>query len=333
MKETFILDERCIPSEDVRKFINGIGWKFTDYEIASLVFNNPMYNERKNLKTLSDMIDMFTDEDLLEEIDLKVAYENETIKRFKEADDNTIFILWLFAYDDQVGPDKTSDPDSILFWSYDEAYKAGRRAHPKYGFHIMKYHVYGTSKYLTFDKDGDNIGSPEIACASYDSTGEMEWCDIYEYDLREEIQKSIGIDSEEPTLFEILYVAVPNPFKVGDILYDMSYNALGIARAKLDWEKYKDIPLDDRIETLCEEGDSSDAQIPIEVLNRRGRFYHNHSMIVSLRYATDSDYVNEEQKEAFKMAQYLVHGDRLYFQEFQMYLDAYAASDKPDDVE
>lgn len=299
MKSDFVINEIIIPSPDVRKFINNINWKFTDREIAAMIYNNEMYSPAEAVDNLRDYRDYFTDEKTITEIDDEILYDNFIRDISKESESDCVFVLWLFEYDDQYGPTKICNPENLIFSNHDAAYQVGKKVHPKHGFEIMKYRIFHTIKDFEFDETNSYLKTDNmISSLLYDSDGNLKYYS-YNLDITERFPNSIYscIDEDLCNRFENQYVLIPNPFKVGDIVYDITLNKVGVIRSDFNWEEFKDIPINERCERLYEYGDFGDAQYSIDILDKDiGMFGHHHSLITCLRYANDDDYESKEEK-------------------------------------
>ena len=300
MKSDFVINEIIIPSPDVRKFITDINWKFTDIEIAAMIYNNRIYTPAKAVDNLRDYRDYFTDEKTIIEIDNKLLYDNFIRDISKESEPDSVFVLWLFEYDDQYGPNKIYNPDDLIFSDHDVAYQVAKNVHPEHGFEIMKLCLFHTIE----DFKTNNL----ISSVSYDKDGNLRWCSYY-LDITERFPNSIyaNINKAMCNRFEDQYVLIPNPFKVGDIVYDMILNEVGVIGSDFNWEEFKDIPMNERCDRLYDYGDFDDAQYSIDILDKdTGMFGHHHSLITCLRYAEDSDYINNYHKQVIKEASNLI---------------------------
>ena len=331
MKENFVLDERCIPSEDVRKFINEIGWKFTDKEIASLVYNNSMNRVIKNMEILENMLDEFTDKSVISEIKEKIKFEKERISFIKASGRNIIFKLIPGMYEDELGDDNPYATSPILFSTFDAAFNHALKMKPKFGFDIIKSPVFEN----TDDAILHGMCDEEYDAESY--LGEIDFDENYEISYyHESTLDQPGIKLYFPTdvlsdddPFYDLSVAIPCNFHKGDILYDMIRDEIGILRADDFWYFYMDDgKLIDRFKPIKDVGGFASDNYPIEIVDDDGLFTHHHSQTQFLRRVKESDYINQEQKEVYESANRMVSGENCYIQEFQMFLNSYIASDK-----
>ena len=312
MKSDLVINEIIIPSPDVRKFINNIGWKFTDREIAALIYNNEIYTPAKAVDNLRDYRNYFTDGKTIIEINDEILYDNFIRDISKESESDCVFVLWLFEYDDQYGPTKIYNPENLIFSNHDAAYQVGKKVHPKHGFEIMKYRLFHTIKDFEFDETNSYLKTDDvtyvISSLLYDSDGNLKYYS-YNLDITERFPNSIysSIDEDLCNRFENQYVLIPNPFKVGDIVYDMILNEVGVIRSDFNWEEFKDIPIDERCERLFEYGDFGDAQYAIDILDKdTGTIGHHHSLITCLRYAKNDDYINDSHIQVMKKVSNLI---------------------------
>ena len=75
-----------------------------------------------------------------------------------------------------------------------------------------------------------------------------------------------------------------------------------------------------------------DGRIVTESMDINGLFSHCHSLPFVLRKPNNKDFINEEEKEAYDAAHYLLNGE-MTIQLFQMNINAYVASNKPKEFE
>lgn len=333
MKNTFVIDERAIPSPDVLKFIKDIGWKFTDREIASLIYNNPIYSKCTKLVHIESALNEFTDESVISEIKERISYEKEVLDIIKGIYDDPnmishIYKLIPYEYEDELGYKNPNKPDPILFTNYDAAITHALRMNPKFGYDIIKSRIFTSSDAAIEYSGRDDVYNVycDFAEIKFDSDHNMYYYELYGYDRMLE-SKYPGIMNENFDRFEDFFVLIPYPFKCGDVLYDMERDDLGVLNWTPKWMEYKDIPVEKRPHDM-EYNSFDDGRIVIESMDTDGLFSHWHVLPVALRRPDEKDFINEEEKEAYKSAHYLLNG-RISIQLFQMNVNAYASSDKP----
>ena len=120
-------------SQAMKKCIVETNWLFSDFDIASLIYNFPFRKTHsETTKLIETVASLTTDENLKKQIQQRIAYDKRTIEEIKRTDANCVFLL---KYDD----------DSLdgVFGDFETAFE---RFDVKYGgFSIEKYQV--LSKY------------------------------------------------------------------------------------------------------------------------------------------------------------------------------------------
>lgn len=331
MKNTFVIDERAILSPDVRKFITNIDWKFTDREIAIMIYNNPINSDIRNLNVLKNMIEEFDDESVITEINERVSLTNDYIEFIKASDDNCIFKLIPYLYEDELGFNNPNRHYPIIFSNFGDADKYAKLMKPKYGYDIIKskicLSVDDAYKYRRYEDDYDV--ECDIGVMEFDSNHELTYCYINdEYNIFKDKYHNIFYGNSD-NLFEEIEVLVPHPFKVGDILFNISSDDICILRVNDSLYLYRDDKeFLKRYDKVRDAGGFVGDIMPIETMGETGAFCHQHSMIQNLRYVKDDDYINNEEKEVYIRARLLTTGDRCYIQEFQMAIEDFISSNK-----
>lgn len=337
MKKTFVLDERCIPSEDVRNFINEIGWEFTDREIASLIYNNPIYSKYTRIMHIEMMVDEFTDETVISEIKDRLSYEKDVLNNIKGIYDDPnmgcyIYKLFAYEFEDQLGYKNPNRPEPILFMNYNATITHALKMNPKFGYDIIKSRIF-TSSESAIEYSGREDGYDvycDFAELKFDSDHNMYYYELSGYNRMLE-SRYPNIINEKSDRFEDFFVLVPYPFKCGDVLYDMERDDLCVLNWTPKWMEYKDIPAEKRPKKMkCNSFD--DGRIVTESMDINGLFSHCHSLPFVLRKPNNKDFINEEEKEAYDAAHYLLNGE-MTIQLFQMNINAYVASNKPKEFE
>lgn len=300
MKNTFIIDERVIPSHDVREFITDIGWKFTDREIASMIYNNPINSYTHNLNVLKNMIEEFDDESIISEINERISFVDDCIECIKSNTDNCIFKLVPYMYEDELGFNNPYRHYPILFSKFDDAYEYAKLMKPKYGYDIIKSRVCSSindaKNHRKHDDDYD-IQS-DIAKIEFDLDH-----DISDYYIEKKIKYDIFKNKYHDILnannhrFEYFYVLIPHPFKTGDIVFDISTDLIGVLYTLYDWNVFKDIPVDER-PSKTRNYNFDAARLIMESLDN-GEFAHSHPLITAIRYVNDDDYESKDEKDIY----------------------------------
>ena len=264
-----------IPSKDVRGLIKKEGHTFSDFEIATLIFNGiQTYDEKRAcLKTLADStIDM----ELKAMIDRRLAIEDEDIAFFLEEKEGFVYLL----------NSKEFEPEDCYCGCFVNA-KLALEYGGKLGFDfsIEKHMVIGnnqtefpkhrafTNPYLQSTKDLSECvqeweaANGIVAKFSYNKEGNLLYFHTeLERDLKEELEMLFS-----PVRFENAYMEIPNPFEKGDVVCVVGTDRWGIVRtSQAEWEEYKM-----RINQMTGK-DFIDASITVDFLYEDGEFLHDH---------------------------------------------------------
>lgn len=221
-------------SQAMKKCIVETNWRFSDFDIASLIYNFPFrMTHSETTKLIETIASLTTDENLKKQIQQRIVYDKRVIEEIKRTDANCVFLL---KYD-----------DDSLDGIYGEFETAFERFDVKYGgFSIEKYQV--LSKYTkplvnkhhtesrnmnaehqtNFDVTDD---VPEkLGGIKFTSNREIlyAWGGITEDELTREVA---NLDS---TRFENAFIELPTPFKYGDKVRSISHNWTAIYSVKED---------------------------------------------------------------------------------------------------
>ncbi len=90
-----------IPSKHVRDYMDEIGYKLSDYEKATLIWNAVGYTHQQIMDSLTEIAKYTDDEETRMQIVQRVQYEEEMLKRFKTNQDNQYVYV---VNDDDVIP-------------------------------------------------------------------------------------------------------------------------------------------------------------------------------------------------------------------------------------
>lgn len=264
-------------SGDVRQYMERKNLKFTDFEMAAIVYHSGLTVPEKQ-ERLEKIAEAAEDETVREQISERLAMEREEMKAFCENAEGYVYVLEIREY-----------PDESYIYGYfataDLAYIQGRKQ--GFAFEIEKYRIIGSDAAETgrargywnpyvFEREDmaelveefEDEGIP-VAVFRYNEEGVLEW-----FSSRE----TGGSDEEEmerlfsPLRFENAFLSTPNPFERGDIVRLLPDGGRGIVEtSQEEWREF--------LEKVNGEGrmgvDFSDAGITVEFV-REGRISHGH---------------------------------------------------------
>ena len=264
-----------IPSKDVRELMETDGHTFTDFEVATLIFNGMQtYDEKR--ASLGELAETTTDMNLKAMIDRRLAYEDEEIAFFEEEKEGFVYLLNSCEF----------EPEDCYCGCFANA-KLALEYGCKLGFDfsIEKHVVIGskhndypkkrvyTNPYLQELKDWTSYvkeyesHDTVVAKFHYNKEGKLLYfaADI-ERDLAEELEMLFS-----PARFENAYMEIPNPFERGDIVSVVGTDRQGIIlTSQAEWEDYKV-----RMHQMTGK-DFIDASITVDFLYEDGEFSHEH---------------------------------------------------------
>lgn len=267
-----------ITSRDVQKYMAENGKEFTDFEKAALIYNFGLTVNEKHarLETLAESSD---DETLKGQISERLRVDREDMDAFYNNTEG--FIYKADVYDPEYDP----EPDTIGYFktaelAYEYAKKKGFR------FEIEKHCMIGgdtrplksksyVNPYMFPDKSEEELLIEELECGEYggfmfNKNGELTY--FWSGEIERGFKESTGL-SYDGSRFENAFIAVPNPFELGDIVRCIGGDESGIVNTSRKEN-------DERIKkTLSGEWgavDFFDSGITVDFLNKNGYFGHNH---------------------------------------------------------
>ena len=298
-----------IPSKDLQQYLIQIGWRFSDFDKAALIYNYPeswdiIWEKLKKLQADTE------DKDLARQIEERLEYDKKTLQQIKTAPGNNLFLLEV--YDDEA--DEDEEPYKVYFASFDAAKTYAETLGREYS--ITQISVYDKTDVSSLPTDPFDINS-EMGYISYDRSGEI-------------LRFSCGkMDDLDPVVmscnhrFEEAYVTIPHPFTKGDIVRNIQTDEMGVIPNLDGWESYDSI-----VKNSLGGGDFSDMQICVEYLYPNGEFGHKHTRTTFLEYADvqkmdiNTISLDDFPRLVLKEASFLIRGHGS-IQMLQMFLEDY----------
>ena len=261
-----------VPSQWMKKCFEEIGFAFTDFQKATLIWNAPGRLRQEILDALEELSEETKDETLRRQINERLNYEKRTFKTFiHNQSGKYVYVVEDLEYE-----------NGGFFSDYNRALKYAKKYMQIYE---LKCRI---SKQMIVDTDADEIvrnplrGNPNLGfeteeyCA-YDGTavasvtlnmsGEIERFSSYELPEEEKI-----VDSYQVERFEYHFIKMPCPLQAGTTVKDIrngSYYVL--AGGEADWNRYLN-----RIEEKNWYVDFSDIQMICYKLTESGIWSHEH---------------------------------------------------------
>ena len=261
-----------VQSQWMREYFEEIGFAFTDFQKATLIWNAPGRLRQEILDALEELSEETRDETLRRQINERLDYEKKAFEIFiHNQTGKYVYVVEDMEYE-----------SCGFFIDYDRALKYAKKYMRTYE---LKCRI---SKQLIVATDADEIvsnswrGNPNLSfeteeyCA-YDGTavasvtlnmsGEIEQFNSYELPEDEKI-----VDSYQVERFEYHFIKMPCPLQAGTTVKDIrngSYYVLEEGEA--DWNRYLE-----RIEEKNWYVDFSDIQMICYKLTESGIWSHEH---------------------------------------------------------
>ena len=183
-----------IPSKDVRELMEKEGYTFSDFEIATLIFNGlQAYDEKR--AALQTLAESTMDMELKVMINKRLVWEENEITFFEEEKAGYVYLL----------NSREFAPEDCYCGCFVNA-KLAHAYGCKLGFDfcIEKHVIIGSEQINTV-----------VARFHYDKEGVLLYfASEIERDLKEELEMLF-----DPARFENAYMEIPNPFEKGDVVH------------------------------------------------------------------------------------------------------------------
>lgn len=262
-----------VPSECMRKYYEEIGFTFTDFQKATLIWNAPERKRQEILEALSELAEVTDDERLKKQIDERLHYEEKVFEKYADnADGKYVYVV----------AEREENENAGFFANYDRALKYAIKYMQEYNVTccIQKQLIVGTAEDELVRnplKVNPNMGlSTEeyceyrgvaVASAGFSMDGEVEG--FYSNELPEE---ESSVDEYKTKRFENSFIKLPFSLHAGCPVKNVVTGAYGIlAQGEEDWNKY--------IRWIEEKNiyvDYSDTQVIVFELNESGVWSHEH---------------------------------------------------------
>lgn len=225
--------EKGIASKDYRKFVEEKGIQISDWDMATLIYNNCETSYYAKMDALEQLAGDTKDMDLKKQIMERLAYNKECMQKFKESTPNAYYRLEIFEHGryDEYG----------IYLTYEEAYKGG----------LKEEEVFRITRECFACKDdlGENEGV--FGMVDFSKDGQvLEAASFWKEDG--------AIDAGDKNRFEGRGVGLPLLFRCGDIVKVIGSDVLGIVEAPKDEEE------EDKMQKLAAVSDYSDFQVPVD---------------------------------------------------------------------
>lgn len=277
--------KELIPSKDVWDYMQKSGRVLTDFEKATLIYNHSGMSHEEKVKALKCIQKMTTDDNLREQIQKRLTYDSQCLKKFFEKENDEIYVLKVFVTAEQE-------------WTECGYYISGELAVASGKKFSERFSVYKT-KLLTEEKEPDECYSKQIAALYFTANGAM-----HNYYSNEVTSTESEFESNRGN-FENAYIDIPHPFKNGDLV-KVRYNELKegeIYIVECCPEKSEDENIQNQRYRFNDYGDVS---LRVATMDADAKFGHKHVKIVDIEFATLKD--DDPKKTVLECAADLVNG-------------------------
>ena len=271
MDNTKIL-EMVIPSSQVRMYLKEIGHTFSDFELATLIYNSTLLHKDK-LKTLKDLMESTDDKRLKTQIKQRLEYEDLAKQLFEDNNNNDYVYVVL-------------DKDACLYGFFSKCdialtYAQNKAKSEKENFEVDKqlvihdetlplvksslrinYNILNDDEPDLVEYDGDAVSR-----IGFNQNGDI--IDFYS----NEVPKEKEIDIFDKNRFEHCFVYIPYPdyFEKGIPVKHLPSGEYGmISTSKDEWNKFLK-KIDKGLYV-----DYFDMSITVLSLTKRGYWSHDH---------------------------------------------------------
>ena len=253
--------EKAIASKEYRKFIQENNIQLSDWDFATLIYNNIELTYFERQGALEELMHATDDKELANQINERIIRDKNYIDEVREDSENAYYIL-------TIGREDNYAIDGI-YKSYEKALYDG----------LMEGEEFSITKRCFDCKRWEEERTGIYGTISFSPGGS-----IVNYRGLYGINKEDDIDDHGTDRFEGRSLNLPLFFRTGDIVKIIGTNMYGIVDAPDNDEE------EVRMQKFAELGDYSDFQVPVNTVfdgdNYLTIFAHEHVAPSMLEYAT-----------------------------------------------
>lgn len=290
-----------VPSKYARDFYKEIGFEFTDFQKATLIWNAPDKIRQEILDALQELADETAETKVRQQILERIAYEKKAFAAFLDNSD------FKFVY---VVEDREDRCSCGFYQKYDMAVNYAVRYSNEYEtkcFIKKQRIVMEEADEIVRNpfRENPNMGSDfesaecceysgdEMASATLNERGEV--VRFWSLELPEEEKI---VDEYRTDRFEFAFMKVPFAMPPGTIVKNIVTGNYGVlAQGKEDWDAYMK-----RIEERNLYVDFSDIQVIVYELTEKGYWSHEHTNPMHIEVDLPSAEAEDEKGQAFRKA-------------------------------
>lgn len=290
-----------VPSTYMRDFYTEIGFEFTDFQKATLIWNAPARTRQEILDALQELADETAETKVRQQILERIDYEKKTFSAFlNNPGSKYVYVVedwedrcscgfyqkydmavnYAVRYSKEYETKCFIKKQRIVMEEADEIVRNPFRENPNIGgnFEISEYSEYS----------GD-----EVASATLNERGEV--VRFWSSELPEE-EKTV--DEYRTDRFEFAFIKVPFAMQPGTIVKNVIIGNYGVlAQGKENWDAYMK-----RIEERNLYVDFSDIQVIVYELTEMGYWSHEHTNPMHIEADSSLTDVEDGKVQAFRKA-------------------------------
>ena len=290
-----------VPSKYMRDFYKEIGFEFTDFQKATLIWNAPNKTRQEILDALQELADETREAKVRQQILERIGYEKKIFAVFLDnSDSKYVYVVedwedrcscgfyqkydmavnYAVRYSKEYETKCFIKKQRIVMEEADEIVRNPFRENPNIGcdFEISEYSAYS----------GD-----EVASAALNERGEV--VRFWSLELPEE-EKTV--EEYRTDRFEFAFMKIPFSMQPGTIVKNIVTGTYGVlAQGKEDWDAYMK-----RREERNLYVDFSDIQVIVYELTEKGYWSHEHTNPMYIEADSPLTEVEDGKVQAFRRA-------------------------------
>lgn len=290
-----------VPSTDMRNFYKEIGFEFTDFQKATLIWNAPNKIRQEILDALQELADETAETKVRQQILERIAYEKKAFAAFLDNSDSK------FVY---VVEDREDRCSCGFYQKYDMAVNYAVRYSKEYETKcsIKKQRIVTEeadeivrNSFRENPNMGGDFESPEYCAYSGDEVASAilnEKGDVVRFWSLELPEEEKTVDEYRTDRFEFAFMKVPFAMPPGTVVKNIVTGNYGVlAQGKEDWDAYMK-----RIEERNLYVDFSDIQVIVYELTEKGYWSHEHTNPMHIEADLPSAEAEDGKVQAFRRA-------------------------------
>lgn len=197
-EDSYVRYERTDSIKRCARLYGETGRVLTDFEKATLIYNHSGMNHEEKAKALECLQEVTEDKRLCAQIQKRLAYDKQCLKKFYERAKDEVYVLHVFI------TEELEWEECGCFVSGETAVACGKKFKERFLVHKINL--------ITEEKEPKECYSKEIAALCFNAGSKL--CSYYS----DEVIEDEAIDEAACSRFEDAYIDIPHPFKNGDLI-------------------------------------------------------------------------------------------------------------------